>query len=669
MTNNPQQRTAQQVRDDHRAERQKRFANRQNPLPEPVFPAGAIVDLTDGTLNKDVLQADMVIEMPRWPNTPPPGTTAQCDLMWAPPAAGGGPPPDGDFRLVHNVVVNDASTYPIKLTLPKAEMAADGPYYLAVRITDYNGSVEWTTRIPLICDGEPPYGHNVPTALAAPPEPITDKYLTDHSDEVILTLPQYPDFMPEDKVTYYWGTLPLPDDPNDIPPAGSVKVDNTVWPMPLKVSAAHIIGAGDGGCYALYLLHDKATNMSRVSAYTPLVVALGTLPDNMQIPLVPLADGGLDSADAAEGVEVHIPAFNNHKANDKIVVTWGTTALEPDPIGSVPTFPLVIQVPAKVMQDTYGAATGEVDTAVSYVVRRGGLDSASSAITIKVNFWTPGPPNPDWPDPANPTLVKATVMGKNSQIVNQLTRADTDEDATMTFTVYKGPVAGDVIKFYWAGTEVKEAEYALSATDLEGAEIERPLPWNYIRDAYNDPQLPMIFKITNPASGNSQQSKPTLVDADAVVLSPPAPTFEALYQNTMLNCASLYEVPGVVGDLEPAIRVRVGDLSQAPYSLKAGDKVTMSWAAYTPAGVLIPGTEQTEDVTIDADHAATGFIWKVQPYAEKILPTYSPGVHIYGLGRISYSLLVAGDKVTSGVEEKMVAMSTPQSSCQLLPNP
>jgi hypothetical protein len=270
MTDDSQHRTAQQVIDQYRAQSRQRLAEiRQSVLPDPIFSPGAIVDPEDGTLDTDMLKG-LLVRMPAWLNIPPEGDTRTsiCELMWA-RAGDTEPPPLTDYHSVQTEKVAFDTPFPLRLTVPTAEMAADGRYYLAVRVEHWDGGTTgWTAPIPLICNSEPPYEHSEPQALQAPVEFITDEYLAANGDKVIFGLPQYADFQPGDRLLLLWGrTLPLmliADGP----------VDSAVWPMPLEVSGNRIRSTGSGVCYAQYQLFDKANNLSRSSTPTRVNVAL-----------------------------------------------------------------------------------------------------------------------------------------------------------------------------------------------------------------------------------------------------------------------------------------------------------------------------------------------------------------------------------------------------------
>lgn len=682
MTSTESKRNAQQARDDYRIARRERLAQREEllELDDPVLPGNPVIDPLDGTLNKDALTRDLPVNVSAWADLPPiSGIVSELTLLWGKARSDGSPPADDEgYTVVDSRQVTgppENITFPIALTVPKDDLAPDGRYYLRTRVAHYSsGNFIYSTPMALITDSEPPYRHAAPAAMTLPALPVTDQYLSDNGDKVIGTIAQYDDYQPGDKVAYYWGALPPPDLPEDATPVDVISVDGATWPLPVTFSGEVIRAAGDGGCYALYALIDKATNISRLSTYVRVPVALGPLPAGLQNPVVPLAvDGLLDLKDAIEGVVVEIPAFTGHKHSDSIKVSWGASQLLGQQVGTNPRFPLQVPVPAPILRSNYTSASGPQDTAVSYVVMRGDVASANKSTTISVDFSVVGPPlpdpDPDWPDLINPNLSVAEVRGE-SDLANELTRADENKDATLKFELYDPPAAGHLISFWWDGVEVVEAHYEVQSDDSAGKEITVTIPWRYILAGFNNPALPVWYEVGAVDAANRQKSPRTMVKANAVTPQPAKPVYQGLYNNQFLNCDSLYVDPSTPGALEPAIRVEVPDLSQAPYFLKDGDQVTLSWVLIggyvgeTP----IADSELDQPVTLGATYPVTGFIWYVQPYAKHILPAYDPGgTGQDSRGRAHYSFEFQGETVISAKAEAYVAMHTGTGTCPIPP--
>ncbi|MFS2196331.1 hypothetical protein ACCD02_29810 [Pseudomonas sp. Pseusp88] len=421
------------------------------------------------------------------------------------------------------------------------------------------------------------------------------------------------------------------------------------------------------------MLLDKAGNRSPLSDFVRVDVALGPMPDGLQLPVVPLAvaDGEINQPDALVGVYVEIPSFNNFKPRDRIEVTWGTKVLDTEEIGVSPTFPFPIRVPSPVLVGQYDLQVGGAQpTNVSYRILRGSVGSAEQAITIDVDLSYVGPDNPDWPDPTNPSLPTPEVYGKNSNTLNVLTRADAGQVAELKFDLY-GPLEEDeVIDFYWGSQLVTEARYIVTDTDNPGDPITREIPWDRIRDEGNNPALPVYYSIHAPGSENEQHCVPISVDVDVITVVPDAPDFQGRNPTTnWLTCVSLYADPDNPAPGEPGIRVTVPDLSM---HLKAGDTVKVTWtplSGRTGETPIVPAIK-SDDIILDAT-TVKGFTWLVQPYVDHILPTYDPegpgGSN--GRGRIQYEFFNGTETLQSGITEEVVAVYNAGGSCPIPPKP
>jgi hypothetical protein len=74
------------------------------------------------------------------------------------------------------------------------------------------------------------------------------------------------------------------------------------------------------------------------------------------------------------------------------------------------------------------------------------------------------------------------------------------------------------------------------------------------------------------------------------------------------------------------------------------------------------------DITLGTATPATGFIWRVRPYEDKILPTYEPG-NTDGRGETWYTFTIGSETFTSRIDSKNVGMYNPNSSCPIPPVP
>lgn len=663
---------ARRVRDEYRVEKTRRIATLQADLDEPVIGAGWIVDQLDGTLSSIKLKnkEDLVLTVDAWDSVPVnPGDFDTLSLEWAP----GANPTESQYEEVDSEVVTapiPAGTFPLNLTIPNARFSPDGPSTVRYKVTAPNGEQRQSGTVSLISDTLPPWRNLEPEALSLPTTELTDAFLTANPGGLVGTLPDYDDFeVDKDRVAFYWLTTPLPSDPNDLPLPVSfpnLGADKQVT-YPLSV----LQSSQDKDYYAFYLLFDKAGNRSPISEYKRVDVALGDLPAALLDPVVPLAaDGLVDLADARLGVVVQIPQFENYKSTDRIELTWGTGVAEPQEIGISPRFPIEITVPALILRDAYDKNLGgEQDTSVSYRVLRGCMSSAVKAITVSVDFSVIGPdpvpdPDPDWPDPVNDQLTPARVFGRSgTPELNKLVRADENLSADLKFDLHDPLEEDEEVDFFWGTEHVTEARYTVQAGDVAGEERAVEIPWRYI-EAANNGTIPVHYRIHAPGSDNYQRPEANQVAVNAVTLKPDAPDFEGLTSTGWLNCTSLFIDPSQPLANEPAIRVKVPDLSQY---LKAGDTVTLVWVALRgdTGEDIITGTEKREEITLDTDAPATGFTWFVEPYVDHVLPTYDYPPFRAGRGRARYEFTLNTEVVTSKVAEAKVGVFDPAGPCPL----
>jgi len=621
-----------------------------------------IID-ADGTLSSSVLGKDLVVKIPAWFSLPEDGDVEYVTLQWA--YVG----PDGTAGSFTDVVKKPfpgpmtEADFPQEMSIPK-QYLADGRSQLRYKYESWSGSESLSAVLHLICDGTAPYGDIEPPPLELPKETITDEYLAAHDNQVIGTVPGYPDWQPGDTVLYWWEKAPLPDEP-DFQPVGTIAVDGPAGtPQKVIFSAEYIKDKGDGDVVTFYSLRDKAGNRSRYPK-TPATasVALGPVPNNLKDPVVPFAgDDLIDLKDAIAGVRVLIPEFTGHHVGgrDQIELTWGTTVAALHPVGTSPVFPLEILVPAQTLKAEYGSATGVLLTEVSYRVMRGTQPSAETKkIEVNVDFSVIGParpdPDPEWPNPVNTNLPLAVVRGRVSNTPGKLTEADKDKPADLEFALY-GPLNEDeYIEFYWDGERVNDATYTVTLGDAPGAFKKVEIPWSYIFYAGNK-SVPVHYCISGPESTNEQRSKTTLVEVTAVIFTPEAPTFMDLNSKGILDCTSLD------GD-DHAVLVEVPDLS---VNLKEGDTVTMTWEPYSKRtdGDLIDEAVKTEVITLTAE-TVKGFVWRVQPYDKHILPIGHTGGSTSGLGHAKYKFNLSGVDVVSETVVATVAMFDGDGFCKI----
>lgn len=657
---------AESARKAVRRDRAKK--HKADPLAKPGIDPALLADAADGTVFSAVLtdpSKSLAITVEAWPllGTVPAGYFDTLEIYHTSAS--------GTETLLSSDEYTgaDVSSFPVTIVITKDDIESwvDGRQTFSYKVRPFNGSAPTASEtLGLIFDRTPPYGNATPVVMPALGYNVTDGNI----DNVVVTLPEYDTHAAGDTVYVYWLNY-VPDDPALVTPVVTETVD--ALPKSLTVPRAAIEAIGDGGVHVLYVLVDKAGNISRLSMPLPVGVAIGPLPSGLKVPEVPLAaDGLIDQEDAWTGVVVEIPLFDNWKPTDWLQVSWGALALGWREIGIAPKWPLEFTLSGGQLWGQYGAATtGNKTTNVSYALRRGTVPQGDKAIDVNVNLEVVGPvdpiTDPEWPDPVNPRLPKVNVLGKKSNVDNHLTPADEGEDGIVKVVVDASLKEDDVIKFYWEGVHIKEADHAVLTAEV-GVEITEIIPWSYI-EVRNNGKVPVHYIVERPGVPNRAKSTATIVNVEAIVLRPDAPEF--LGGNTgdpvgWLTCNALYDDVNP-NPLDPSIRVLVKGLRG--YGLKAGDTVTFHW--YAVHGFT--GEEKIDDTAFDdpvelKEADLDEFVWRVQPYADYILPIFDYNATLHeGRGRVTYSFDLNGKSIESKQAEQIVSMHDAVGSCPLRP--
>jgi hypothetical protein len=557
-------------------------------------------------------------------------------------------------------------TFPIALEIPVDELNKTDVFFVNYDVFNPQTGASPSLDSNLVLDVTPPYGRFNPTAPVLTDELITDEFLASEG-AVKCTFPLYPiDYKPGDKIGWAW-LKDIPSNPEDFHPVGGGEIDiaNPVFNIP----ASLVTGAGDGVFHAVYVLQDRAGNVSKLSYYKDSVVLVGPLPANLKPPTVPKADddGFVGRMDAFEGVAVHIERYDDWKTDDEIVVTWGTRTLLPYRPAS---WPVDIHVPWPVMRDEYAAATGEVPTVVKYHVLRQKVvfpspPAAEPAVSIMVDFSVVGPtpdPETDPPNPINPKLGTITVRGAVSADDNILTPEDFNADASGTFNLYLEAQPEHNVIVNWAGVDI-DPPYEVG-TNSPGDPWPLTIPWAAVEAGSNGTKE-VYYSIGQPGTNNRQYSRITTVEVSAIVAQLPMPD----YPNKVY-----IDFPG----LTPYYTIRCGDLTpdnELLVRIPPDDRYfidgTVMHLEYTAVrgryedGVNAPitGVDYTETVRWSRTDAVNGKNWRI-PYDPYLSGTYlGDGLDNFSRARVSYT--VEGLAEESPVGEVVLAMFLPGGTCNI----
>jgi hypothetical protein len=627
-----------------------------------AFPAPDVSKVTlpgnpAGLFPRASLDSGITLQVTTWDNLPAPGETEFIKIQIT--SAAGVP----DYVTVATVeYIQGTTTLPFDITIPADYLLKDeneGAHLIRFEHENWVGTPVWSSAVPVYIDKVPPHGTATPgkiTFSIAPP--FTDAKLSGLTD-VEGTIPAWAGAAEGDKVAFAWIKDKVPEDPNLIVPIDVV----TLGPdRKVKFPASLIRSLGDGGFFGVYTIFDKALNRSRISLYDVIPVALGEFPPSPYPPLsVPeAADGSVDRQDALQGVHVEFAKILKAKDTDEIAIIWAGEELKyRTPVGSNPSNPMSVAVNWEHMRDKYGIATGPVSTTIEYKLYRGIHPLGGATGTVMVDFSLPGPGNPA-PEPGNPALLPLDVLG-DSKVANKLVAGDENKRVYAEIELYDPLADGDVLQVLWNGKPIGAPRPIDTTQDTAGDKIEIDLEWDVIRREGNHTEMPVTYRLTNPAHPNPQEPKePTKVEITFLTVTLPVALPQGLF-NGRLTCRSLHYENGTVG---------FRYLIPPSEYLKAGMTVDVEWKAYHTyaSPVLVPAAGDKKTLgPISADEETNGVIWFIEPYAKHLLPTWGSSTNQTGKGEVIYILNIRGVDVPSAPSDTQVVLSAGSGTCTLTP--
>ncbi|WP_260961164.1 hypothetical protein [Pseudomonas citri] len=628
---------------------------------DPVVVPAPLPGLPVGLIRRSDLDTGLTTTITTWANPIPDGMTEYFRLQYARADS------NEWTTFQEHSAVGGAAWVPLRFNIPSVfllDPENEGPFDLRYEHENFVGTMDHSGRVLIHIDKVPPNGAIPPGKMIfAITPPITDATFG-ANDYLEATIPPWTGDQNDVMVAFGWIKGELPDDPADIDLIGPQPIPSAGGTV--RITKDKFVAAGDGRCCGGYVLIDKAGNVSQLSLYELMSVALDPLPiPPLDAPTAADATGGeLVRSDLVDGnVLVNVPHVTRGKSTDTVVVKWGTKEITPGtPLGSNPPGGINIPVPWATLWTEYGSATtGVVATPLSYTVLRGVEPFGSNVATVPCNFSSPGPINPD-PEPGNGLLEVVTVVGA-SDVDNELVATDEDQPIWGKIELVAPLVDGDSYQVMWNGTP-NGAPYVIDTTnDTAGDIIEIPLDWDVIRDEGPHSAMPVWYVLTSPAHVNPQEPKVrTSVKIDFLVQQLPEAIARHTNVNGIVTCNSLrWDAGNTTYGIEYLI-------PPSRY-LQAGDDVEVQWKAYTnhASPVEVPAAGKTHTFTnISQEQATNGIVWLIEPYATHVLPTWLSTSQI-GKGEVSYK--ITGKPFRETPTNTRVAMSQGEGTCNVPPPP
>lgn len=569
-----------------------------------------------GLVPREDQEKDMPITIAEWPEYAGGGDSDYLQFQWKPAAA-------SDWRDAQAAIEVPGSKhpgdFPVVLDLAKSNFANEGQFDLRYYVDLWNATRTFSDTTTFIIDKTPPNANQSPSVLtfvdaSIGSDGITAEYLAANGG-ISVIIPAYSDKQLGDSLELYV------HNENTVPTV-PVFVSGLDASQTVKVPTTAFGGLRDGMIYMYYRLVDKVGNRGPASDNAETGLFIQPLPVvPLAAPLVPrIADDKvLNLDDLLPGEDlVEIPLYRNWLEGDQLILTWGTSTVPVIHEMTSAQDPIILNVSYKaIMAPAYGAGPGKVATPISYVVKRGNRTFGSDVTKIDVDFFVPGPVNPDRPQPINPNLPQVTARGTGpNPRDNVLGADDAGKPVEVFFDLYDPIGTGEQIILYWSSLDHPVGTFTPVA-GTPGDPYTFPVAWNDIKDLPSSSEVPVFYTLgLADGTGNIEMCLPTLVDVTAalpiILAEPQFPDAVTLPSGELiLNCSSF---------IGPAQAVNVNVPGNAPL-LAGGETLTFSWQPYTDRlGATPAGNPIEHDKIITPDEAANGFAEVFTPFTTHILP-------------------------------------------------
>lgn len=614
-----------------------------------------------GLIHRAKLDSDQTTTITTWANPIPDGDTEFFRLQIA--RAG-----SNEWTKLDEHSFTGGNTWvPLVFTIPSTfflDTTNEGPFDLRYEHENAGLVKDWSNRVPIIIDKIAPHNGKPPKKMEfSIAFPIVDEtFVPDPYIEG--KIPLWDGELLNVSIFFGWIKGQLPEDPGEVEMIGplSISPGGTV-----QITKAMVEKAGDGLCTAGYALMDKAGNLSPLSEYELMSVALG------KWPVAPLGKPTIEDATGDEflrsdivngGAMVNVPYVTNAKTTDTLVVALEDEKLIPGtPVGPNPSTGTNIFMPWEMIWKVYAAHNkqGVVDIELAYELFRGVEPIPSAIEIVKFNLSAPGPVSPlPNPEPGNDQLKPVNVLGE-SGVPNVLIASDEDEEVNAQIELVDPLVDGDTYTYYYNNTPMGTPYVIDISKDKEGDTIKIPLDWDDLRVHGPSDAMSSYYKLTNPLHGNHQEPDPhSTVEIKFLTLEMPEAEPQTDHPSGWITCNHLREKGGEWG-FEWKI--------PANPHMKEGDDVNVEFNGYTDffTPVLVPATNLKHTFTnITEAQARDGIIWWVGPYSKHFLPIWSKEKP-NGKGEVTYD--IEGKPAASRPTNTRIFLSQGEGSCNIPPNP
>lgn len=544
-------------------------------LVKPIVP---IADAIDGLVKTADLASDVAVMVTIWP-----GATENDEIR---------------LRLNGEVVGDLAILGPdpepgetIQIDIPIAsELLQDGIYTLEYVVDVFPGGNATPSPTLLIqIDRTPPGLHQL-GYMDFPEEAkngLTAEELSSMGDVLTGRIYGYTGLTKGDIIKTYWGNAAGPELMLSGTEDGSA-------PIEINFEKDFLLSLDNDAGATYYTVTDRAGNISSPSKMITIPLFLTEVVSDLPPPVVEDLDGVIDYLDAIAGVGVKIPSSAFIASGDAILLRWGTVSYGPiefDPADIAEPYILQFNVSFAGIQEA-GDGLRQIKYEVIRAERVVGV-SEPAEIGVQITLPVPGLLN-------RPTI-KGASSTPNAED-NVIDENDFELDATVIISWNMDFSANQVIRVNWGGTEVLEAPYTITNSDVAAA---RSLILTAKVDKFKPVGTGNDIRVNYTVSATDNPNLSVSAEQGIVVISkdelpggpegPQAPQFTQLNQNGAINDETAAD--GAPVYIEPYKNILAGQIivfSYEAYDDLVSGNLKFVWTHTSPA--------LTEDAIVNGYH-------------------------------------------------------------------
>ncbi|AKS05835.1 hypothetical protein [Pseudomonas trivialis] len=550
--------------------------------------------------------------------------------------------------------------WPIEFTFKGTDVANHGEYRLHYEIALATGGNEQSNVTRANVDTIGPGGNvllgEVTITAGEVDGKVTLESLAANGDKLDLEVPGRLISSPLDELWLYLNFT-------DTEPVRVVTaLPNNTSPVVVSLTKDEVVAKGSRVDYMSFRYFDYSKNPTIYPTKLKAIEYRFTPePMNLTTPAAPAAPWDLREAQL-HLTEMHIFGWDNYNPEQTLIIDVGGQMF-PATVSSEPTLanPAIIETPWSTLVAAYGIAAAGTANLRYQVVDSGSASAWSNSIAVLADF-SSAAGEPGDPGPIRDYLPQITVTSSEG-LTNEIGPGD-NGDATASFAVYTGAVAGHQLQMYWDGIPIfTPTPHTVTQAEIDSGTFTFPIRAAIIAAGLNGVDKPVWYSLTNGVNPNMDTSLSTPVDVFASEVKDLEPAQFPKSVNAggtirSISCKQFVEL-GIDTTIKDAV------------NLKTGDTISRYWTLYgegVGSSTKVVDVEILPKIVVVNDHSIPG-----HP-GEQFVADFATLIQPVVLGRVEFTYKVLkADGVTRGESPPTILYVSRRNAdntvCGALPTP